>query len=344
MSSDVAIYNASVPDRMRYASALAEASLLPPAYRAKPANVLLALEYGAALGIAPMAAIQGIHVIEGKPTASAGLIGALVRKAGHRLRVSGDDQHAVCEIVRGDDPDFTFRSEWTMDRARAAGLTGKQVWKNYPAAMLKARAITEAARDACPEALSGVNHTAEELGDDSPAEAFPTTVEVVTETDSGAGDSLLPPGDAGDGQPAAAPESPVIEDAVVVEDWPTLIADATTVDEVRAIWRQIGEAGAMTEDLRDALNDRARVITSASGIEDRVADTSGPATRGDLQTLTIRLGRLGIKDRQDRLDWTGAVVGRVLPSSKDLTHDEALHAIAVAAAQLAEPAPQQMGA
>lgn len=340
MSSDVAIYNASVPDRMRYASALAEASLLPPAYRAKPANVLLALEYGAALGIAPMAAIQGIHVIEGKPTASAGLIGALVRKAGHRLRVTGDDQRAVCEIVRGDDPDFTFRSEWTMDRARAAGLTGKQVWKNYPAAMLKARAITEAARDACPEALSGVNYTAEELGDDSPAEAFPTTVEVVTETSDGAGSPITP----GDSASLPAPSEPAIEDAVVVEDWPTLIADATTVDEVRAIWRQIGEAGAMTEDLRDALNDRARVITSASGIEDRVADTSGPATRGDLQTLTIRLGRLGIKDRQDRLDWTGAVVGRVLPSSKDLTHDEALHAIAVADAQLTEPAPQQMGA
>jgi len=173
--TDIAIYQASVPDRMRYAEALSGSSLLPRDYVGKPANVLLAIEYGAALGIPPMTAIQGVHVINGKPTASAGLIGALVRKAGHRLRVTGDDRHAVCEIVRADDPDFTFRAEWTWDRAVSAKLTGKDTWKAYPAAMLKARAITECARDACPEALAGVAYTAEELGSDEPADAYPQT-------------------------------------------------------------------------------------------------------------------------------------------------------------------------
>lgn len=166
--TEIAIYQASVRDRMQYAEALSGSSLLPRDYVGKPANVLLAIEYGAALGIPPMTAIQGVHVINGKPTASAGLIGALVRKAGHRLRVTGDDKHAVCEIVRADDPEFTFRSEWTWDRAVSAKLTGKDTWKAYPAAMLKARAITECARDACPEALAGVAYTAEELGDDTP--------------------------------------------------------------------------------------------------------------------------------------------------------------------------------
>jgi hypothetical protein len=111
-----------------------------------------------------MAAMTGVHVIEGKPTASAGLISALVRRAGHRLRVTGDDTHAVAEITRRDDSKFTFRSEWTLDRARQAELLGKGTWKKYPAAMLKARAITEAARDACEEALFGLHYTAEELG------------------------------------------------------------------------------------------------------------------------------------------------------------------------------------
>lgn len=166
-------------ERMQYAQALAAADLLPAAYRRKPANVLLAMEYGHALGLDTVTAIQSVHVVEGKPTASAQLIGALVRRAGHRLRVTGDDKHAVAIIVRRDDPDFQFRSEWTLARAQAAGLTGKGVWKQYPAAMLKARAITEVARDACPEALAGVAYTPEELGHDAPADWEQPTVEVI---------------------------------------------------------------------------------------------------------------------------------------------------------------------
>lgn len=243
MTIDLAIYSAPVPDRMRYAEALAGASLLPRAYQKQPANVLLALEYGAALGIAPMAAIQGIHVIEGKPTASAGLIGALVRKAGHRLRVTGDDKHAVCEIVRADDPEFTFRAEWTMQRAQAAGLTGKGVWKQYPAAMLKARAITECARDACPEALAGVNYTAEELGQDDAAGSFPAPQAaepaVVVERLH-----AVPADDDFYAAPAAplggeAEDAAGVTDAEVVEDVP---ADAEAHDKARrAMWAALRE-------------------------------------------------------------------------------------------------------
>lgn len=205
MSTDVAIYSASVPDRMRYASALAEASLLPDAYRRQPANVLLALESGAALGVAPMVAIQEIHVIKGKPTLSAQLQSALVRRAGHRLRVTGDATRAVCEITRADDPDFTFRSEWTMERAREAGLLSNDTWKKYPQNMLKARAISECARDACPDVIVGFGYTAEELGDETDvADAFPETSGAVSEPHR-------------QDDASAAPEPDVI-DAEIVED------------------------------------------------------------------------------------------------------------------------------
>lgn len=163
----------ALSERMKYAQALAVADLLPAAYRRKPANILLAMEYGHALGLDTITAIQQVHVIEGKPSASAQLIGGLVRRAGHKLRVTGDDRHAVAEIIRCDDPDFTFRAEWTLQRAQAAGLTGKGVWKQYPAAMLKARAITEVARDACPEALAGVAYTPEELNADETTATVP---------------------------------------------------------------------------------------------------------------------------------------------------------------------------
>lgn len=180
MTSNEVATTSSLTERMNYAKALAVSSLLPGSYRNQPANVLYAIEFGRALGLNPVTAVNGIHVIEGKPTASASLISALVRRAGHRLRISGDDERAVAEIVRSDDPHFTYRSEWTLDRAVRAGLceirdgrpyarskSGKPTpWELYPAAMLKARATTEVARDACEEALSGVHYTPEELGAD----------------------------------------------------------------------------------------------------------------------------------------------------------------------------------
>lgn len=150
--------------QVEYAKLLAASDLLPDAYKGKPANILLAIEYGKTLGITPMAAIQGINVIKGKPTASASLISSLVRLAGHRLRITSDNTKAVCEIIRHDDPDYVFMSVWDMERAKLAGLTANPSWQKYPESMMKARAITECARDACPEVLSGVQYTAEELG------------------------------------------------------------------------------------------------------------------------------------------------------------------------------------
>ena len=167
----------AVPDKIRYAQALADSGLLPQQYRRQPANLLYAIEYAEMIGAHPLAAVTGIFVIDGKPSASAGLISALVRRAGHKLRVTGDATKATAQIIRADDPDFTFEVTFTMDDAKAAGLAGKNVWKQYPASMLKARAITQVARDACEDALSGLHYTAEELGAEVNEDGVPLTAE-----------------------------------------------------------------------------------------------------------------------------------------------------------------------
>ena len=152
-------------DRLRYAEALSKSGLLPGAYRGRPANVLVAIETGYMLGIAPMAALHNIHIIDGKPTYSAALMAALVRKAGHRLRVRlVDENTAVAELVRSDDPDYTYRSEWTTRRARDAGLLGKDVWKKYRPNMLKNRAVSEVIRDAAQDVFLGPVYVPEEMG------------------------------------------------------------------------------------------------------------------------------------------------------------------------------------
>lgn len=201
---------ATLDGSVRFAQLLADADLLPRQFVGKPANVLYAVEYGRTLGITPVAAITGIHVIEGKPSASSGLIGALVRQAGHKLRVRSDGlSTATAQIVRADDPEFTYECTWTLERAAQAGLceikngkpwardrNGKPTaWEKYTAAMLKARAITEVARDACEDVLFGLHYTPEELGavvnqDGEPVEA---TVQQLRRVEPGQPDQWATP-------------------------------------------------------------------------------------------------------------------------------------------------------
>ena len=76
---------AGLDEKMRYVQTLTSAGSLIPkglhdAGKPSPGKVLLVLETGAMLGIHPMAAMGGIHIIEGKATISPGLMSGLVRK------------------------------------------------------------------------------------------------------------------------------------------------------------------------------------------------------------------------------------------------------------------------
>ncbi|MGD7788183.1 hypothetical protein ACQCX2_07645 [Propionibacteriaceae bacterium Y1700] len=159
------IESSSLPDRMEYAKALAQASIIPKAFQQRPADVLVAIEYGNALGIAPIVALSEINVIQGTPSLSASLMAALAREAGHKVRVSGDDKSATCTIVRKDDPDFEHTATWDEAKARAAGLWGKGHWGKDPGTMLQWRAISEAVRFACSEVLGGLRYTPEEVAE-----------------------------------------------------------------------------------------------------------------------------------------------------------------------------------
>lgn len=142
-------------------------SLLPESYRDNPANVLLAVGLGQSMGLSPAESLYRIDVIQGKPCASAELIAANVRKAGHKLRVSIDDQagSVTATIVRADDPDYPFTVIRDMAWAKRMGLDSKDNYKKQPLTMLQWRAISGVARLACPEALYGVQYTPDEMAD-----------------------------------------------------------------------------------------------------------------------------------------------------------------------------------
>lgn len=161
----LALASQPLSEQWKYAQALAQAGLLPRQYRESPGDVLLAMAYAESLNLPVAQIFTGIHVIEGRPSMSAELMGALVRRAGHRIRMSGDANGAAAEIVRSDDPGFTYRATFTIDNARQAGLLGKDVWKKYPAAMLLARAVSAVCRAGAADVLAGVSYVPEELGD-----------------------------------------------------------------------------------------------------------------------------------------------------------------------------------
>ena len=68
-------------EKKGWADTLAASNLLPPAYQQQPANLFLAAEYADTLGIPRIAAVTGIHVIQGKPSMSADLMAAQVLPA-----------------------------------------------------------------------------------------------------------------------------------------------------------------------------------------------------------------------------------------------------------------------
>lgn len=309
---------ASLPEKMQYAKALAESGMLPSQYRKQPANLLYALEYAESLDLHPMAAITGIHVIEGKPSASSALISALVRRAGHKLRVRGNDQEAVAQIVRADDPDFTFEARWTMARAEQAGLARKAVWKNYPAAMLKARAITEVARDACEEALSGMHYTPEELGAnvDGDGEVVEADVQQLRRVQPGETDQWA----------TAAPQQSYAEaegDISGGRDFVNEATEAPNAEAVRALYReaaaekrpkeqldQIAEIGKQKAAIEHAENlvgaapadDGYRAGHPDEVIEGEVVETGPEAAEAEAATAEQELRAAAAKVGLDNLD------------------------------------------
>ena len=173
----------------RLANALAQSNLLPKDLRGKPSDVLVSILYGQELGIAPMQAMQSIYVVQGRPTISAQLWVALARRAGHKVRVVEETaESCTVEVERADDPGHPTRVTYTLDQAKAAKLTGKDVWTGHRAAMLYARAVSTACRRACPEIALGFGDETERVE----PEPKPTLGQVAAErTDKPAEPSVI---------------------------------------------------------------------------------------------------------------------------------------------------------
>lgn len=157
---------AGLQERADYIARLAPSTILPTAYRGNAANAFVAAETGAALGLEPLQALASIAVINGRATLSSDLMAAVIRRAGHTLRIVENSPESVtATLIRTDDKTFKFEVTWDKDKAVKAGLWGQRgPWSQYPTQMLRARAITEVARQGASEALMGMIYSPEDFG------------------------------------------------------------------------------------------------------------------------------------------------------------------------------------
>lgn len=149
----------SLEEAMKFATLIAESDLAPKDYRAKPGNVLIAMQMGMELGLPPMQSIQNIAVINGRPAVWGDAIPALCKAHPlyERLDETFDEETmtATCRIKRKGEPE-QVRTFSEKDAAKA-GLWGKQgPWQQYPKRMLQMRARAFACRDVFPDALKGI--------------------------------------------------------------------------------------------------------------------------------------------------------------------------------------------
>ena len=154
---------------LTFSTYLADSDMVPKDFKGKPGNCLIAMQWGAELGLKPLQALQNLAIINGRPSLWGDAVIALVRASPLcEFVIETDDGHAAtCKVKRRGEPEQT--RTFSMDDAKAAGLQGKQgPWSQYPKRMRQMRARAFALRDVFPDVLRGLP-VAEEIMDIPPA-------------------------------------------------------------------------------------------------------------------------------------------------------------------------------
>jgi len=194
----------SVPDVMTMADVIVKSGLFPAFKNRESAAAMMLL--CRAKGLDPMTAVERYHIVQGRPVMRAdAMLGEFVRMGGRVEWIKRDDTEASATFSHPQGGSVTV--SWTIEMARKAKLTGKDIWSQYPRQMLHARCVSEGVRSILPGATNGL-YTPEEAMNmepmaDSPAPASKTAVRSISR----------------DSEPVAALPSPepVVVEAVVVD-------------------------------------------------------------------------------------------------------------------------------
>ena len=178
--SQIGLTPQTLDEAMRFADLMAKSSIVPKDYQGNPGNILVAVQWGAEIGLAPLQSMQSIAVINGRPSIWGDAMLALVRASGLMEYIKEDptDEGCKCTLKRRGEAEVT--RSFSVEDAKKAGLWGKQgPWQTAPRRMMQMRARAFALRDVFTDVLRGV-YVAEEA-QDMPAEKD-ITAESISET------------------------------------------------------------------------------------------------------------------------------------------------------------------
>jgi hypothetical protein len=214
----------TLDEAWRLSQAFARSELVPKNFRGRPDDILVAMQMGQELGLAPMQALASIAVINGRASIFGdGFLALIMTSALYRDhaeyyeidagRVEGltaddlkhDTTAAVCTFWRRGKAEPVTR-RFTVAQAKKAQLLGKDgPWQAYPDRMLLMRARSWAGRDCFPDLLRGIR-TAEEALDEREIVDVPIVREVrrVSETREGSDHRVGTGGDRVEPPPAVA--------------------------------------------------------------------------------------------------------------------------------------------
>ena len=157
---------------MEMAEFLSKSTVIPISYQNRPENILICVDLASRMGLSPLAVMQNLYIIQGKPSFSGQAIASLIRSSGQFSNIEvnfigeeGKDSWG-CYISAERNGKQIKGAKVTIGMAKAEGWTKKNgsKWLTMPEMMLTYRAYTFFGRQFAPELMMGL-HAVEELED-----------------------------------------------------------------------------------------------------------------------------------------------------------------------------------
>ncbi len=145
-------------EELKWAEMVSSSNLCPPAYRGKPADIVVAKQMGMELGFTPHQSLLSVCIVNGKASLPVETMLSLCLKSGllEDIREWSDAERLTCycEVKRKGMSAATFSfSKRDAEQAKLWGKAGP--WVTYPERMLLNRARGFALRDRFPDVLKG---------------------------------------------------------------------------------------------------------------------------------------------------------------------------------------------
>ncbi|WP_439030262.1 hypothetical protein [Gordonia terrae] len=326
------------------------------------ANAAAAVIYGLELELTPSQALQNVFSVGGKPAIYARTAAALLQRRGYRFSTVESTDKSV--TVRGwsRDGELVEESTWTIERAEQAGYAptidpktgdlrknkwnkpiGNEKYLTDPQAMLYSKALMEVCRKLAPDVLLGiadrddahlfeaeaprrVQNTAPAQNNDlrarlagKPSADEPQAEDAPTPTDepTSPAEEAVPTDTADEAQPEPEPE-------------PSNATDEPSSDQPEP--KAAADQGADTEDSKSDAAQTSEDNTEPPHPADAPPEAATkravpPITKLQLSKLWTVLGKEGLTDRDQALEWIGSQLQREVTSTKELTKTEAAQLI-----------------